>query len=91
MDRSRTRNPPNYKGREANKVLQQNSYQSRNNRTIQRVCGRSKILAINQKEDECLSQIIMNGGNDVLEHIDKKAKEFENIDADTALTVFFLG
>ena len=31
----------------------------------------------------------MNGGNDVLEHIDKKAKEFENIDADTALTVFW--
>ena len=26
MDRTRTRSPPNYKGREANKVLQQNSY-----------------------------------------------------------------
>ena len=37
MDRSRTRSPPNYKGREANKVLQQNSYQSRNNRAIQRI------------------------------------------------------
>ena len=49
MDRSRTRSPPNYKGREANKVLQQNSYQSRNNRTIQRICERGKILAINQK------------------------------------------
>ena len=24
-------------------------------------------------------------------HYDKKAKEFENIDADTALTVFFFG
>ena len=31
------------------KRLYQNSYQSRNNRTIQRMCGRSKILAINQK------------------------------------------
>lgn len=54
--------------------------------------GYMRVLAcIAQKEDECLSQIIMNGGNDVLEHIDKKAKEFENIDADTALTVFFFG
>ena len=34
MDRSRTRSPPNHKGREANKVLQQNSYQSRNNITV---------------------------------------------------------
>ena len=32
-----------------NKILQQNSYQSRNNRTIKRICGRSKILAINQQ------------------------------------------
>ena len=39
----------NYKGGKTSKVLQQNSYQSRNNRTIQRVCKRSKILAINQK------------------------------------------
>ena len=32
-----------------------------------------RVLAcIAQKEDECLSQIIMNGGNDVLEHIDKR-------------------
>ena len=49
MDRSRTRSPPNHKRGKANKVLQQNSYQSRNNRTIQRICRRSKILAINQK------------------------------------------
>ena len=38
MDRSRTRSPPNHKGRETSKVLQQNSYQSRNNRTIQGIC-----------------------------------------------------
>ena len=32
---------------ETSKVLQQNSYQSGNDRTIQRICKRSKILAIN--------------------------------------------
>ena len=49
MDRPGTRSPPNHKGGEANKVLQQNPYQSRNNRTVQGICERSKILAINQK------------------------------------------
>ena len=49
MDRSRTRSPPNHKGRETSKVLQQNSYKSRNNRTIQGICQRSKVLANNQK------------------------------------------
>ena len=38
-----------YLGKETSKVLQQNSYQSRNNRTIQRICQRGKVLAINQK------------------------------------------
>ena len=49
MDRPGTRSPPNHKRGETSKVLQQNSYQSGNNKTIQRVRKRSKILAINQK------------------------------------------
>ena len=49
MDGSRTRSPPDHKRGKTSKVLQQNSYQSGNNRTIQRICERSKILAINQK------------------------------------------
>ena len=49
MDRPGTRSPPNHKGGEASEVLQQNPYQSRNNRTVQGICKHSKILAINQK------------------------------------------
>ena len=49
MDNSRTRSPPTHKRGETNKVLQQNSHQNRNIRTIRRVYTRSKILAINQK------------------------------------------
>lgn len=49
MDRSRTRSPPDHKRGKTNKILQQNPYQSENNKTIRRVCTRSKILAINQK------------------------------------------
>ena len=49
MDSSRARSPPNHKRGETNKILQQNSHQSRDIRTIQRVYKRSKILAINQK------------------------------------------
>ena len=49
MDRSRTRRPPDHKRGKTSEILQQNSYQSGNNKTIRRVCTRSKILAVNQK------------------------------------------
>ena len=49
MDNPGTRSPPNHKGGKTSKILQQNSYQSRNNRAVQGVCKRGKILAINQK------------------------------------------
>ena len=54
--------------------------------------GYMRVLAcLAQEEGTHLANIIMSGGDDVSDYIERKANELNQIDADTALTVFFFG
>ena len=54
--------------------------------------GYMRVLAcLAQEEGTHLANIIMSGGADVSDYIERKANELNQIDADTALTVFFFG
>jgi hypothetical protein len=54
--------------------------------------GYMRVLAcLAQEEGTTLANIIMSGGADVSDYIERKANELNQIDADTALTVFFFG
>lgn len=54
--------------------------------------GYMRVLAcLAQEEGTHLANIIMSGGDDVSNYIERKANELNQIDADTALTVFFFG